>query len=578
VTYTEPEIEDIIKFQPQKQLIKDAQVQSNKLMTLIYGHNLTQSMKRDAYFENPDIFKSRQDGTMSNKDLFGRLFQREQMVFSAQGGSSYFTGLTNDQKVKLSETLDNIRFSVSLRSWIKQFALPAFRCDPMGVIFIEVDKNKNVYPTYKSIASVWNYFPNGRKLEHVCFRLTKKDCDTFEISDETLKDQQPDFVTNYYRFVDDAQDAIYKYENASVNLINTIPVVWKRTPAFVISDIISFEDTQKFLSPIHQVTELADSYFNDRSIRDLQKKYHGFLKAVEPLLQCGLCEGTGFLSGTACPECTPANSDKGTGYKLRTKVADIARFPIKTGAGENFDFNKYFGYIKLPIDVWDKQDSSLNATENLINDVYWGTDSRKQTSTGPQKDDTTIEETATKTLANLQPIYARLNTTADWAENTENIIADYVGQYIFASSFKGSSISYGRYYILETPGELMDEYLEMKTKGASQSSLFAALKRYIHSAYCTDPSQLAVELKMINVEPFVHSTVAQVQAGNPAKIDYLAKLYFSEWRQLQTFDYLLATNEVTLRASLVTYATEKQKLIPEEVVPPAVSVAERIIS
>lgn len=579
--YTEDQIVKIIKTNPQKKLVDEAKEQSGRLMTLVHGHNLSAAITQDAYFENPDIFKVRQAGTVSNKDMFGRLFQREQMVFSAQGGSAYYTGLSDEQKVEMNAKLDNIRFSVSLRSWINSFALPAFRVDPMGVIFIESDKDKNVYPTYKNIASVYDYLPNGRKLEYICFRLIKSDCDDFGITDDTLKDQPGTFVTNYYRFVDDAQDAFYRYENSIVTqLEDPAPItnIWKRTPAFIISNIISFEDVKRFLSPISIVDEIATTYLNDRSIRDLQKKYHGFLKAVEPLLQCGICEGTGFLSGQSCPECTPMGADKGTGYKLRTKVADIARFPIKTGSGENFDFNRYFGYIKLPIDVWDKQDSSLNQIENMIRDVYWGTDSRQTQTNGPTKGDTTLEETATKTLANLQPIYARLNITADWAEKTENMIADFVGQYLFPGTFKKASISYGRYYILETPAELMDEYLEMKEKGASQSSLFAALKRYIHSAYCTDPSQLAVELKMINVEPFVHSTVAQVQASNPAEIDYISKLYFSEWRQLQTFDYLLATPEQGLRDSLMAYATEKEKLLPEEAVPPAVSITEKAVS
>lgn len=569
---TTEQIENIIKLNPQKDLVKQAKEQSDKLMMLIHGHGLTSAIIQDAYFESNDVFASRNKNAISNKDLFGRLFQREEMVFTAQGGAAYYIGLSKEQSIMLNAKLDSIRFSLSLRGWIKQFALPAFRCDPMGVIFIESDKNRDVYPTYKSVASVYDYLPNGRKLEYICFRLTKAETVIFEIQDETLNEQKPDFVTNYYRLVDDAHDGIYKYENSVVTEINTIPHAWEQTPAFIISDIISFENVHKFLSPVSIIVELANCFLNDRSIRDLQKKYHGFLKAIEPLLQCGICEGSGYLSGAACPECTPMGADKGTGYKLRTKVADVARFPL-SALKEGFDFKKIWGYIQPLIETWNKQDESLNQIENLINDVYWGTDSRKAI-TVPKVGDISIKETATKTLANLQPIYARLNMTADWAQNTENMIADFIGQYMF-DSFKKSQITYGRYYILETPSELMDEYLEMKAKGASQSSLFAALKKFIHSAYCTDASQLAVELKMINVEPFVHSTISEVQANNPAKIDYLSKLYFSEWRQLQGFDYLLATKEDALRQSLNKFATNKASMIPEQTVV-SVGVNERV--
>jgi hypothetical protein len=122
----------------------------------------------------------------------------------------------------------------------------------------------------------------------------------------------------------------------------------------------------------------------------------------------------------------------------------------------------------------------------------------------------------------------------------------------------------------------MEEYLTLKEKGASQSSLFAALKRYLHSAYEADPSMLAVELKMINVEPFIHNTTSEVLANNPAKIDYYCKMYFSEWRQLQDFNYLLVTKEQDLRNSLIQYATAKMALEPTEAVEPTVSISERL--
>src|SRR6185312_789756 len=571
--YNDDQIAGIIKSNPQKKLVSDAQNQANKLMTLIHGHNSSSALSRDQYFENDDVFKSRNKDAMSNKDLFARLFQREQMVFTAQGGASYFTGLSEVEIKSLNERLDTIRFSTSLRKWIEQFALPAFRCDPMGVIFIESDDN-STYPTYKCSSTIYDYLPNGRKLEYISFQLTKADCDLFKIQDEKLKDQQPDFKTNYYRFVDDEKDVIVKYENSVVTEVDRLIHGWTQTTSFIISDIISFENPQRFLSPVYEVDELAQSFLNDRSIRDLQKKYHGFLKAIEPLLQCGICEGTGYLSGAACPECTPLGADKGTGYKLRTKVADVARFPIKTGTGENFDFKKYFGYVDLPIEVWDKQDTSLHEIENQIRDVYWGTETNRPT-TGPNRGDKSIEETATKTLANLQPIYARLNATADWAEKTDNLLADFIGKKEFVS-FKKSQISYGRYYILETPEELMENYLDMKKSNASQSSLFAALRKYIHSAYSDNPSMLAVELKMVNVEPFVHNTIAEIQSSNPAKIDFYCKKYFPEWLKEQDFNYLLATKEDILRQSLTEYAAVKMALEPTEITEPTVGINERV--
>lgn len=559
---TGEQIENIIKNNPNKALIDVGKEMANKLMLHVHGHGLNSALKQNEYFESVDIFNERKKGAMSNKDLFGRLLQREKMVFTAKGGSSFYEGLEKQQTQELDATLDTIRFGMPLRKWIQSFALQAYRCDPMSVIFIE-NKDKVAYPTYKCINSIFDYLPNGRKLEYICFRLTVGEAIAFGVKDETLNDLKSGDISNYYRLVDDAYDYIKKYENSVLN--DALPPIknqWQRVPGLITSDIISFDNVQKFLSPLHLVTELAECFLQDRSVRDLQKKYHGFLKAIEPLLNCGSCEGTGLQNGSACPDCTPMGSDHGTGFKLRTKVADVARFPLST-LSEGFDFKRIFGYVGPDIEVWDKQDSSLVDIESFIQDVYWGTEKSKQTS-GPSGKDKSIEETATKTLDNLQPIYARLNDTADWAEKTEAMITDFIGQFKFPGKFKRAAVSYGRFYILETPGELMEKYLDMKNKGASQFALFDTLKKYYHSVYQTNPTQLAIKLKLINVEPFVHYKISEVQAMNPAPIDFLKKLYFSEWLAEQNDDYLLATNERGLIQSLTGYATLKHAEIPKE--------------
>jgi hypothetical protein len=565
------QIQSIIKLNPQKDLISQGIKMSNKLMTHVHGYGLDSYINRQDYFENIDIFNERKRSATSNKDLFGRLLQREEQVFSAQGGSSIYSGLSPSQSIELNAALDNIRFGMKLRQWIRSFAIEAYRCDPMSVIYIENNENQ-AYPTYKTISSIYDYLPNGRSLEYICFKLTYGQAAAFGVAipdNVKLSDN-----SDYYRFVDDAADYIVEAKESSFKEVNKIQSIWGSVPAFIASDIMAFDNTQKFLSPLDLVIELADTFLTDRSIRDLQKKYHGFAKAIEPLLMCGTCTGTGFLSGSACPDCTPAGASKGSGYKLKTKVADVARFPLDS-LKEGFDLHKIFGYVAPDVKTWDKQDSSLGDIENLMRDVYWGTDNRQKT-TGPSVGETKIEETATKTLSNLQPIYARLNKTADWAERTENIIVDFVGRFLFKEAFKKSSITYGRYYILETPAELMDEYLNMKTKGASQFSLFDALKKYYRSLYATDPLKLSIKLKLINVEPFVHYTVAQVQASNPSMVDYMMKLYFSEWLATKNDDFLLQKDEAALLADLMTYAQSKMVLPQELVTPPTVGVTETI--
>jgi len=582
------QIKSIILNNPNKALIDIGKAQADKLMMHLHGHKLDDHVtkSRDAYFENEDLFASRKKGAISNKDLFARVLQSEDMVFTAQGGASYYEGLKEDQTKKLNAILDEVRYGMSLRKWIKKFALEAYRCDPMSVIHVEVDSNKKCYPTYKTISSIFDYKPNGRSLEYICYRLSIKDALDMGIQDDTLKGlmNSPDKASNYFRFIDDAFDSIYKLDNLNITQLDgeqkPIKNIWGKVPAFIVSDIISFDNNNKFLSPVHQTIELADQFLYDRSIRDLQKKYHGFAKAIEPLLKCGTCNGETVVKGQACPDCTPPGSDHGTGYKLHSKVSDAARFSIEL-LEKGFNFANIFAYVSPPIDAWNKQDSALDGLETQINNVYWGTGKQAQTN-GPKSGDKTVQKTATETLSELQPKYARLNMTADWAQTTENLIINFIGPYYF-TSFKNSSNTYGRYYILETPYELMEEYLGMKEKKASETALTDTLKRYYHSNYKDNPIKLSIMLKLMNVEPFLHKSLTETQDSikesqpvNPSRIDYLSKLYYNDWLVLQSDEYLLVTQTPELQKSLRDYAIKKQAELDAEVTDETITLAEKI--
>jgi hypothetical protein len=105
--------------------------------------------------------------------------------------------------------------------------------------------------------------------------------------------------------------------------------------------------------------------------------------------------------------------------------------------------------------------------------------------------------TATESKSNDAPKEARLNMTADWAERTENMIADFIGEYWFKGSWKKASISYGRDYILKTADELMDIYQTMRTKGAPDFSLDEALEKFYRARYQNNPVQLVKYLKCL---------------------------------------------------------------------------------
>src|ERR1700688_972526 len=357
---TPEQAQQIIKDNPNKTLIADARKYSQTLQRNVLGRNTSDGIASYDYFENNDIKSIRTDNATSNADLFARLLHREEMIFTAKGGSNTYPGLNDTQTIALDAALDNIRFGMSIRRWIKEFAMKAYRTDPMAVLFVEVDKSKNAYPTYKSTDCIFDYQTTGRKLEYVCFRLKVSEVKQL-LPDEPGLQAPFSQYSNYYRMVDDKMDTIYKNANGSILEVDSIPIAFKSVPAIIASDLIDFTNTQNFLSPLQPTIELAQTFFNDRSVRDVQKLYNGFAKSYEPLVTCGTCAGVGYLEGKTCPDCTPMGATRGLGHKLKTKVSDSIKVQLPKAGDPNaisLDMSKYFGYASPPIDIWNKQDTA----------------------------------------------------------------------------------------------------------------------------------------------------------------------------------------------------------------------------
>ncbi|MBK7885483.1 MAG: hypothetical protein IPJ81_18085 [Chitinophagaceae bacterium] len=190
--------------------------------------------------------------------------------------------------------------------------------------------------------------------------------------------------------------------------------------------------------------------------------------------------------------------------------------------------------------------------------TYWGTIRMKRPKPGISND-----VTATEVNSNDAPKEARLNMTADWAERTEQTIADFIGQFWFEGSFKNSSISYGRDYILKNADELMKEYQEMRTKGAPDFSLDEALEKYYQAKYQNNPLQLAIALKKLDVEPFPHINIVNAKSIITDFTDYNTKLYFGEWSNtIEDILWIKSTVE-KLKELLKAYVAAKKITEPK---------------
>lgn len=595
------QISKIISKRPNKTRIAAAQKLNKKLMLHLHGVGMKGALKQLDYFENSDIYKAREEYAISNVDLYGRVLQEEEQVFTAKGGSSYFNLPTSEEK-QMHDLLSDVIYGQSLRKWVANFGLNAYRCDPMGVIFMEVQQVTDIqgsdaaqigaspyletpkcYPVYKCIQDIWDYQPNGRKLDYICFALTDDELEMYGIQEKQndslmLPANQPQ--NKYFRFVDDEKDIIVvKGSGAAVSGIttgfsgdmvqlaplasgykNNLPNEWGQVPGFIISDLIKFSEPGSFNTPLWKVVELSDCFLKDRSVRNLQVNYHGFAKAVEPLTACVVCGGEGFSKGKPCPECTIPGQDKGSGYKTKTKISDVFRIPLtilEQNKAPHFNFKNIFGYVTPDIESWNKQDDNLQKLEDAMYITYWGCANAAMSGYNGKQ---SAEDTATKTIADLQPKFARMNTTADWAELTENAIADFIGKFWFGDTFKKSNISYSRDYIFESADTILATYYDMKANGVPDSMLDSQYEKYLKALWRANPVQAEIYHKKFDVEPFPHLSADAVElSAYITDVDKVAKRYFGEWDDTIKDPVWLFKDSNTLRKQLIVYAQAKNQ-------------------
>lgn len=583
-TYTETQKTKIILDNPNKGIVNKANEMRKRYSLHTHGVDYKNGIKKIDYVEDDACFGTRKIGAISNKDLFKRLLNKEDQIFTTVGGSAYY-GLPKQDEDMMHGFTDNVINGLTLQKWVQTYALQAYRSDPMSVIFMEVDEvlsedgqtfnTPKCYPTYKSSADIFDYLPNGRRLEHIVFKLTNAELLAYGIIgyEPTGTPNGDKYNQQYYRFVDDETDTIYKIEGNTTALVkmrqqNPIYHTFGKVPAFITSDLFQYDDPQVFGSPLQFVIELADCFFHDRSVRDLHKKLHGFPKAVEPLSKCMTCadpqtgDSTGLVGGMPCPSCTPIDGQlrsHGTGYKLKTTPADVMRFPLEMIFGAegkgHMKVQDIFGYITPDIKGLDAMNISLVDQEQLMDATYWGTEPVRTEGFNGTQD---INKTATSVLVDLQPIYARLNNTADWVEDCETNIANFIGEFWFPDTWKGANICLSRNYILELPDDILARYHEALKNGTPDATLDSLFKRYLAAVWKGNPDKMAVELKLFDLQPFPHQAIKDIELSPVIPTaDKVAARYYGEWVNTLTDAQKMGMNKAKLQVSFKEYIALK---------------------
>jgi len=479
--------------------VKQAEKEHKRLNVHINGKHTAAYLDTIDTIENANQLDLRKKFLTTNRHLFTNLARPIDKVFSAKGGGNIYNLNTDAKDELLRKKLSNIRHGKSVRKWIKDIQANKYYTDSAGLVFLEWDKKKT-YPTIKSISSIQNYESDGRELEWLLFRPEK----------EIIAGKESGNLL--YRFVDDAKDYLIKESNGQYNIIedNTYNNPFKRVPAIINSDIVNSDLTYNE-SPFEVVVSLADHYLRTGTIKNLNEFLHGYPIFWRYLTDCKVCKGTGLIDGNTCSQCN------GSGKNLSKDITDIIQVD-RPEAGEPVLTPDLAGYVTPDIASWQEMRTEQQFIQELSELTMWGSKMVKDAN----------NETATAAFLNVQPVNDRLNSFSDAFEDMEKKMVDLIGMF-YLKTYEGSSISYGRRYLVELPETIWNKYEKARKEGVSKIALDYLLLQFYQSEYSNDIQSLVIAQKGIKLEPFIHKTDEELIKLPVSNDDKKAKVYFNEW-------------------------------------------------
>jgi hypothetical protein len=554
------QIKNIILNNPNKATIQCGRVYNKTMRRHLYGENPNCEIIEG--YEAKDLQKLRAKYSRSNKDLCARLTRPIDKVFTARGGSIYFN-LASAQDKQARVYSMNVKSGISIRKWVETVWKPHLLDDPFGLVFLEIlpereaklaiQQGRSVaYPTYKAITSIYDYQVNGLTLDYIVLNVAEADKKNAGISDEYT----------YYRVVDDAMDYwVRKDDGETVTIMDqySLPNYFGYVPAVLNSDIQDPQHECCFVGPLDEIIEPLDHFFLYGSIKLTHEFLHGFPKYWEYADGCTECQGHKTIGGETCTAC------KGTGKKLMLKVSDAKLLEYPSTKDEPIVAPEVAGYVSPDKTFYEISTSNIQLLEELMNVTLWGASSKVKTQ-GLTATRDQQPQTATEVMSDMKPEADRLQAISEMAERRHKFILDNVVRLnLNLPSYQGSSVNYGRRYMIESPDEIWDKYENARTKGAAASVLDDLLNEYYESKYASDPIKLAIQTKLMKVEPFVHLTASNVEAlQNVTAEDKTAKSYFTEWLSGQSDASILIYTEQMLRDSLKAFCADKVVALNEE--------------
>lgn len=549
-TLSNADIKEIIEKNPNKELVQFGRSQRARARLHLYGVGMDSYLTSIEGFEKPFMHALRLKFAPPNKDMFARVDKPIDKVFTARGGSSYYN-LGPEGNQQAADLEASVRNGIPVKKWLEDYWEPHIKDDPMGVIFIEVDRTGRAYPTYKCIDNIYDYHPDGTGFEYIVFDIGNAE----KLRMGLVKEDK------VWRVVDDRADRIIKFDGQDIVEVpsQTYTNWFYDVPARVIG-FVANPDGDGYVSFYDPAFDLADQYLLKQSIKLTSDFMHAFPKYWEFGDDCVDCGGTGLIKGKKHAEC------KGTGKKLMTRPSDIKILSYPDKETPNIA-PQVAGYVEPSKTFWEIATADLGILEQKITTTIWGSKNTQKLEPGKGlKGAPNGQVTATEIMDNRAPECDALHLIANAAEGMDKFIMDHlIMKNLQQTSYirkGGCSKNYGRRWLIEEPDALLDRYSAAREKGLSPGILYGMYEQYLEAKYQGDGVSLNLHKKLVKVEPFMHLTLEEVKAlGDPEEVR--RKQWYGEWLASMDGDRLIMSSVKELQTLFTAFCATKPLGMPE---------------
>lgn len=457
--------------------------------------------------------------------IYGKELAPFSKAFSAQGFSRYYNFKLEDQKSDfknylMSDLGDGMNMSQWMRYWLEKV-----NYDSTGLMMVELpsesEEELNPYICFKSINDIHDIDFEGNNIEYVILK--------WEHEAMEYENVLPNSGIEYFRVIDAELDRIYKREDGVISemLDKQLKNNFGYVPAIAVSnqkDSISEART----SYVWQSIGLADEYLLDASIHSISKKLHGFPIKYMRQQGCKVCSGSGMLSNpryfddNSLSQTMNCSGCNGTGYSMKSDVSDVIIIPTPT-QGEP-DVLPVAGYVQPDIATLAEQRTESDWLRIHISKAIWTADDSVGTGSS--------DKTATGVVHDVQSVHDKLNIVSDNAQEVEKFLTDTLALIRYGSDYIDSAINYGRRYFVRSADEIERLYEAARTANLPTHLLDAYIEELIYVKFGNDPMELQRQLKLNELEPFIHLSAKDVKDLGVSQSDLFLKIYFNDYIEM----------------------------------------------